>query len=65
MIATAIENYGLVKISDAKTGLPLSGIYVKCYAKKQSEIVFFRDGYTNFVGKFDYALSSGTDIDAI
>ncbi len=44
MIATVIESYGLVKISDSKSGLPLSGIYIKCYAKKNGDILFFRDG---------------------
>lgn len=59
-----LENYGQIKVTDEHNA-PLSKIYVKCYAKdaRSSEASFYRDGYTDIRGKFDYAMSSATDID--
>ena len=38
-------------------------MYVKCFAKyKDDSVAFFRDGYTDLRGRFDYALSSANDI---
>lgn len=47
--------------------MPLPSVYVKCYAegKSNSNAYFYRDGYTDFRGKFDYALSSSSDINEI
>eukprot|EP00825_Cyclidium_porcatum_P021665 TRINITY_DN24093_c0_g1_i2.p1 TRINITY_DN24093_c0_g1~~TRINITY_DN24093_c0_g1_i2.p1 ORF type:complete len:319 (-),score=42.97 TRINITY_DN24093_c0_g1_i2:50-889(-) len=61
-----LKNYGQVKVTDEKNK-PLSKIYVKCYAmdKNTQQPNFYRDGYTDIRGKFDYALSSATDIDQI
>lgn len=39
---------------------------MKCFAKQKDEsVVFFRDGYTDLRGRFDYALSSSDDIEQI
>lgn len=39
---------------------------MKVFAKqKNGEEVFYRDGYTDMRGKFDYALSSNNEIDQI
>lgn len=36
---------------------------MKCFAKYNDDsVAFFRDGYTDLRGRFDYALSSGNDI---
>ena len=50
-----IENYGELKVTD-ETGKPLSKVYVKAFAKYNSGTdKFFKDGYTDFRGKFEYA----------
>ncbi|KAJ3298004.1 hypothetical protein HK104_011299 [Borealophlyctis nickersoniae] len=42
---------------------PLPRCYVKVYAKLQSQsVVFYRDGYTDRLGRFDYASLSNTEL---
>jgi len=41
-----------------KSGMPLS----KVYAKTKSGVKFFKDGYTDLRGKFDYASVSTSDL---
>lgn len=49
-------NSGLIKASDSKTFKPISKIYIKSFCKTQSgNIKFFKDGYTDLRGIFDYA----------
>lgn len=50
------ESMGLLTVRHGKTGRPLSKVYVKVYAETDSDgPVFFKDGYTDLRGKFDYA----------
>jgi len=50
-----IENYGLVKVYDKESGRPLPKTYVKVYSKNTSgSTEFFKDGYTDLTGAFDY-----------
>ena len=50
------EEKGIIKIIDLETKLPLSKVYVKIFGKiKNSEnIIFYKDGYTDLRGSFDY-----------
>jgi hypothetical protein len=51
-----IESYGQLAVTHAETGKPVSGAYVKVYAKRTDGTVkFFKDGYTDLRGRFDYA----------
>ena len=51
-----IESYGQLAVTHAETGKPVSGAYVKVYAKRSDGTVkFFKDGYTDLRGRFDYA----------
>lgn len=51
-----IENYGRLETRDAATDKPLPKAYVKVYAKLNNGTVrFFKDGYTDLRGRFDYA----------
>jgi len=60
-----IENYGQLKVLDEHNNL-IPKVYVKCYAKEKSgNETFYRDGYTDLRGRFDYALSSSSDINSI
>lgn len=66
MKAFIVENYGQIKVTD-ESNKPLSKVYVKCFSKKKNGTVsFFKDGYTDLRGTFDYAalnLESITNID--
>lgn len=49
------ENFGELKVSD-KEDKPLSKVYVKAFSKeKNGTTKFFKDGYTDIRGKFEYA----------
>jgi hypothetical protein len=50
------ENYGQLDLRDATTGKSLSKAYVKVYARlKNGQTRFYKDGYTDLRGRFDYA----------
>ena len=60
-----LEHYGQVKITN-QDNKPHQKVYVKCYSKsKTNQVEFFRDGYTDLRGCFDYAQSSAIDIDEV
>jgi hypothetical protein len=51
-----IENYGRLQVRDLSGSAPLAKVYVKVYARLASGAVrFFKDGYTDIRGRFDYA----------
>ena len=58
---TLSENYGRLEVRDDTENKPVSKAYVKVYARlKNGTVRFFKDGYTDLRGRFDYAsLNSG------
>jgi len=60
-----VEQYGRLQVRHAKTGQPLSKVYVKVYAKTPQGAKFFKDGYTDLRGKFDYTSLNTDDIGAV
>ncbi len=53
---TLAENYGRLDVRDSSTNKPVSKAYVKVYARLRGGAVrFFKDGYTDLRGRFDYA----------
>src|SRR5204863_2340654 len=53
---TLAENYGRLDLRDHAADKPVSKAYVKVYARlKNGTVRFFKDGYTDLRGKFDYA----------
>jgi hypothetical protein len=49
------EAYGQVRAADA-SGKPLAKVYVKVYARlADGQVKFYKDGYTDHRGRFDYA----------
>ena len=53
---TLVENYGRLEVRDAKSRKPLPKAYIKVYALDQDgSAKFYKDGYTDLRGKFDYA----------
>ena len=53
---TLAENYGRIEARDSGTDKPVAKAYVKVYARlKNGTVRFFKDGYTDLRGRFDYA----------
>jgi hypothetical protein len=51
-----IEAYGQAVVTHAESRKPVPGAYVKVYARtRNGEVKFFKDGYTDLRGRFDYA----------
>ena len=51
-----VESYGQLVVTHAETGKPVPGTYIKVYAKMgDGTVKFFKDGYTDLRGRFDYA----------
>ena len=62
---TVSENYGRLEVRDAAENKAVSKAYVKVYARlNNGEIRYFKDGYTDLRGKFDYASLNSTDTPA-
>ena len=60
------ENYGRVQVLEDGEGKPLSTVYVKVYAKnKDGSVKFFKDGYTDLRGKFDYVSLNTNELDQV
>jgi len=60
------ENYGQMKVSLVETSQPLPQVYVKVYGKNNDGSVnFYKDGYTDLRGKFDYSSLSTNQMDTV
>ena len=61
---TVVENYGRLEVREAKSGKPVPRAYIKVYARNAAgRPVFYKDGYTDLRGKFDYASLSTDALD--
>ena len=59
---TLAENYGRLEVRDDAQNKPVSKAYVKVYARLHNGTVrFFKDGYTDLRGRFDYASLNSSD----
>ena len=66
MSVQLMENYGQLRVavSDGKMALP--GVYVKAYARmKDGSVKFYKDGYADLRGRFDYASLSTNALDNV
>ena len=62
--STLNEKYGILKLTDPKTGKPIPKVYVKCFCKNSSgSVKFYKDGYTDLRGSFDFAAVSSNNSD--
>ena len=63
------EAYGQVRVGHLDNkgrSKPLPSVYVKAYARMQGgEVRFFKDGYTDLRGRFDYATLSTDELDRV
>jgi hypothetical protein len=54
------ENYGRLEVRDSSNNRAVGKAYVKVYARlKNGTVRFFKDGYTDLRGRFDYASLNG------
>jgi hypothetical protein len=61
-----IENYGQVRVTRAEGGRPVPRAYVKVYAQlSDGQVKFYKDGYTDLRGRFDYASLSTDDLGGV
>jgi 5-hydroxyisourate hydrolase-like protein (transthyretin family) len=59
-----IESYGQLVVTQAETGKPVPGAYVKVYGKMADGTVkFFKDGYTDLRGRFDYVSLNTNEVE--
>lgn len=59
-----IDNYGHAKVTHQANGKPVPKAYVKVYAQmSDGRVKFYKDGYTDVRGRFDYASLSTSDLD--
>ena len=59
-----IENYGQIKVTHQTTTKPVAKAYVKVYAQmNDGQVKFYKDGYTDLRGRFDYASLNTNDLD--
>jgi hypothetical protein len=55
-----------VRITHAHSAKPLSKVYVKVYARMRGGSVrFYKDGYTDLRGRFDYTSLNTNDLDHV
>lgn len=57
------ENYGQLTVRHAGDQRPLPRTYVKVFAEIDGRPAFYKDGYTDLRGKFDYTSLSTDDLD--
>lgn len=60
------QNYGQLQVRESGSNKMLKKVYVKVYAKYNNGTVqFYKDGYTDLRGRFDYASLSTDDLDRV
>lgn len=63
---TIAQNYGRLQVVGERDGQPLPKTYVKVYARMaDGSERFYKDGYTDLQGRFDYVALSTDDLDRV
>ncbi len=61
-----VENYGQIRVAHQKDNKPISRTYVKVYAlMRDGKIKFYKDGYTDLRGRFDYTSLNTNELDFV
>ena len=61
-----IEAYGQLVVTQAETRQPVPAVYVKVYARMNGgEVKFFKDGYTDLRGRFDYVSLNTNELEDV
>jgi hypothetical protein len=64
LVTTLADHAGRLRCVRASDQRPLAATYVKVYAREHDgKIAFYKDGYTDLLGWFDYATLSTDDLD--
>jgi len=59
-------NYGQLRVTHQETGRALPKTYVKVYARmKDGKVKFYKDGYTDLRGRFDYTSLSTNELEFV
>lgn len=56
------ENQGVIKVLD-RNNKPKPGIYVKTFAQRGGKFEFYKDGFTDIRGKFDYVSVANSNLE--
>ena len=60
------DNYAQLQVRHKESGERVTKAYVKVYARmKNGTVKFYKDGYTDFRGRFDYGALSTNDLDNV
>jgi hypothetical protein len=60
------EDYGQVRVTQKESTKPLPTTYVKVYAQmNHGGVQFYKDGYTDLRGRFDYASLNTSELDNV
>ncbi|MFP6667386.1 MAG: hypothetical protein VB876_08735, partial [Pirellulales bacterium] len=66
MSVQVTENYGQLRVANQENGRPLSKVYVKVYGQRpDGEVKFYKDGYTDLRGRFDYTSLNTNELDNV
>lgn len=66
LAVTMVESFGRLQVLAAQGRTPVEQAYVKVYARnKDGSVTFFKDGYTDLRGQFDYATLSTSALDNV
>ncbi|MDF1662502.1 MAG: hypothetical protein P1V97_12065 [Planctomycetota bacterium] len=66
LLARVLENSGQVKVLGRESNRPRPLVYVKVYARmKGGQVRFYKDGYTDIRGRFDYTSLSTNELDNV
>ena len=61
-----IQQYGQLRVTESASDKPVPKTYVKVYARLPGgKVRFYKDGYTDLRGKFDYSSVNTDDLDAV
>ncbi len=59
-------NYGRLQVRGKEENKPMSKVYVKVYSRfRDGTVKFFKDGYTDLRGKFDYVSLNTIELDRV
>ncbi len=66
LVLTLANTQGQIRVARASDRSPLAATYVKVYARKHGGgVTFYKDGYTDLRGWFDYATLSTNELDHV
>ncbi|MEO2023274.1 MAG: hypothetical protein ABGX05_15745, partial [Pirellulaceae bacterium] len=61
-----IQQYGHLQVTETASNKPIPKTYVKVYAQlPNGKVRFYKDGYTDLRGRFDYSSVNTDDLDAV